>query len=155
MHFLLNSPLCLAILSGASSPRFITHSSCGECVCSIATRPLAAAAHHQLPWQHLVTGGSDSSSWLGVVEPVMWNGWESVALTWSFCQRYLRNHDLPISWETLGESSVFLSNVWVYLPASTITLMPSMDVIRQRINYHWILWFRSVSELKRKLKIKM
>lgn len=78
----------------------ITHSSCGEYICDVSAHPLAAATRHELPWKHVATQASDSLSWLGVVKPVKWNRWESVALTWSFCPCYLRNQDFIISCES-------------------------------------------------------
>lgn len=98
MHFLFS--LFLVILWGMSIFRVITHSSCGECICDVSAHPLAAAARHKLPWKHLATEASGSLSWLGVIKPVKWNRWESVAPTWSFCSRYLRNQDFPNSCET-------------------------------------------------------
>lgn len=91
-------PPPLLILWGMNV-RVITHSSCGEYICDVSAHPLAVAACHELPWKHLAAEASDSLSWLGVVKPVKWNRWESVAVTWSFCPCYFRNQDFIISWE--------------------------------------------------------
>lgn len=120
-HAISSSLLPPSILWGMSVLRIITHSSCAECICDVYSHPLAAASRHELPWKHLATQASDSLSWLGVVKPVKWNRWESVALSWSFCPCYLRHKDFII----FNEIFIFSNGLLMYFPITGVLLFQS------------------------------